>query len=128
MATKERGTSHRSRWFLVVPTDDNIGGMKYLSHEYVGHVMFQVWTPVCTVHGAHCDLGRPSERDPGENASSVEARCLHSGRKRNKPLALLCMLKHTQYDATYTDQSEVTPVIFLPTHCKPAELVTQWCE
>lgn len=76
----------RSRWFLVVSVNDSIGRIKYSCHEYVWRVIFQVWTAVCTVHGAHCDLGRPSERDPGENASSVEARCLHSGRKRNKPL------------------------------------------
>ena len=41
----------------------------------------EVWPAVCTVHGAHCDLGRSSEGDPGENASSFEARGLRSGEK-----------------------------------------------
>lgn len=79
----------RSRWFLVVPN-------AVLVSWICGHIIIQVWAAVCTVHGAHCDLGRPPERDLGENAPSVEARGLHSGRTRNKLFAFLCVLEHTQ--------------------------------
>lgn len=50
-------------------------------------VLFQVWSAFCTVHGAHCDLGYSAKRDSGEDASSVEAWGLHSGKEKEKVIS-----------------------------------------
>lgn len=53
----------------------------------------QVRLAFCTLHGAHCDLGCSTKRDPGENAASFKAWRLHSGRKTlNSCLDFVCFV------------------------------------
>ncbi|RVE69723.1 hypothetical protein OJAV_G00080690 [Oryzias javanicus] len=50
----------------------------------------EVRPSLCTLYGAHCDMGRPAEGDPGENASSFETWSLYSGWTFQSPGGRCC--------------------------------------
>lgn len=66
---------------FIVDEDSEAPRSSSIATTFGGSV--QVWAAFRALHGPRGDLGRPAERDPGEDAPPAEAGGLHPGRLKS---------------------------------------------